>query len=304
MEAVDQAIVRTVLYGDIFGFAMTPEEIHHFLISDSPVTLAEVQRALAGSARLQTALAQQDGLVACAGRAELIALRAVRDQASQRLLHTAHRYGRWLARIPFVRMVGMTGALAMRNAASAHDDIDYILVTAPGRVWLARAFAIVCVRAGRLRGVALCPNFVVAESALAQPRHNIYIAHEIAQVLPLYGAAHYQRLREHNPWVSGMLPNAHAPYYPQPLYQPCAAWRALKRAAEWALGGPLGSMLERWECGRKRARFQRHVQSGPDGAACVDAQQVKGHFNDHGHPVMQQYHGRLAEHHLLPAAGD
>jgi hypothetical protein len=302
MEALDRAVLRTVLYGDVFGFPMTAEEIHHFLIASSPATLAEVRQALAASPMLQKALVQVEGTFARAGRADLAALRTQREHASQHLLKPAQGYGRWLARIPFVRMVGVTGALAMHNAASPHDDIDYILVTAPGRVWLARAFAILCVRVGRVRGVTLCPNFVVAETALAQPRQDLYVAHEIAQVLPLYGEAHYRRLREHNPWVPGLLPNASMPFHPQPQYQPCAAWRALKAAGEWALGGPLGSMLERWEARRKRARFAQHIQAG--GAARIDAEQVKGHFHDHGHPVLVKYHGRLAEHDLLPAAGD
>ncbi len=302
MDALDRAVLRTVLYGDVFGFPMTAEEIHHFLIADLPATLADVRRALETSPGLQKVLVQVEGYFACSGRAELAALRAHRERASQHLLSPAQHYGRWLARIPFVRMVGVTGALAMRNAATPHDDIDYMLVTAPGRVWLARAFAILCVRAGRARGVTLCPNFVVAETALAQPRQDLYIAHEIAQVLPLYGEAHYHRLREHNPWVPGLLPNASAPFHPQPQYQPCGAWRALKAAGEWVLGGPLGGMLERWEARRKRTRFAQHMQ--PGGAAQIDAEQVKGHFRDHGHPVMVSYHSRLAEHNLLPAAGD
>ena len=44
----------------------------------------------------------------------------------------------------------------------------------------------------------------------------------------------------------------------------------------------------------------------PHSAAQLDDQHVKGHFNDHGHPVMQQYHERLRAYDLeaLPLAGD
>jgi hypothetical protein len=56
---------------------------------------------------------------------------------------------------------------------------------------------------------------------------------------------------------------------------------------------------------------QRKLAPGlqtPHHAAKLDAEQVKGHFNDHGHPVLQQYRERLRRYHIedvtLPLAGD
>jgi hypothetical protein len=297
---LEQAILRTVLYADIFSFPLTPEEIHHFLIADRPCTLAEIQAALDHSVLLGRHLEQQGGFVACAGRGEILALRTERDQAASALMPAALRYGRMLAALPFVRMVGLTGALAMRNPAHSHDDIDYVLVTAPGRVWTARAFAILLVRLGRLRGVTLCPNYVLSETTLAHTPGNLYIAHEITQVLPLYGAAVYAALRAANTWVGGCMPNATAPFHVLNGRDPAGALHSVKRALETALSGVLGDRFEAWEFRRKRARFVGQMQQAPDHAAQIDAERVKGHFNDHGHPVLRMYVERLARFGLSP----
>lgn len=305
MSDLDDAILRTVLYGDVFHFPMSPREIHHFLISERPCTLSEVEHALRGSRRLAELLVQRDGLVAWAGRADLIELRASREAASAHLLPQARRYGRWLACLPFVRMVAITGALAMRNASDRHDDLDYVLVTAPGRVWLARAFAIVIVRFSRRRGAVVCPNYVLAETALTQDRRNLYIAHEVAQMVPLFGFGLYSRMRDLNAWAAEYLPNARAPFYPEAECRPGRLMRGIQRVAEWLLGGRLGEALEGWESTRKLRRFQAQMEATHE-AARLDSERVKGHFQDHGRRVLDQYALHLRQHGLdaLPAAAD
>jgi hypothetical protein len=202
-------------------------------------------------------------------------------------------------------MVALTGALAMRNASDEDDDLDYVLVTAPRRVWMARAFAILLVRLAKRRGVVVCPNYVLAESALTQEKHDLFMAHEVAQMVPLYGQPTYLAMRSSNRWVSDFLANADAAFYVEKEYQLRGGWRWLKRAAEFVLGGRMGDVVENWEYRRKLHRFAKEMQT-PNHAAQLDDQRVKGHFNDHGHPVMETYRERLRQYNLdaLPLAGD
>ena len=203
---VEEAILRTVIYADIFNFPLTHAELHHYLITETPVSQTQVEQALASSPFLQRELNIQSLYIVCAGREELIPLRVQRDNASLKLWSLALDYGRALGRLPFVRMVALTGALAMRNAAAHDDDLDYVLVTAPGRVWLARAFAIVLVRLAKRRGIVVCPNYLLAESALAQQKQDLFVAHEVTQMIPLYGRALYERMRAQNHWVATISP--------------------------------------------------------------------------------------------------
>ncbi len=290
---LDAAILRTVLYADVFDFALTVRELHHFLLHRAPAPLADVQRALETSAALSDALEHSGDLVALKGRVDLFALRRDREATALALWPQARRYAHALAHLPFVRMVALTGALAMRNPVSARDDLDYLIVTQPGRVWLARLATVALVRWVGLTGTVICPNFVLAEDALAQSRRDVYIAHEVAQAVPLYGAPLYVRLRDENRWTFAHLPNAGGSLHADDMRGLSRGGRGLKHALEWLLGGRVGDRIESWEKSRKVRRF-RAMPQPPDSAARVDDTQVKGHFNDHGGTVLMQYQQRLA----------
>ena len=232
-----------------------------------------------------------------AGRRTLIQQRIAREKASQTLWPMALHYGTWLARLPFVRLVAVTGALAMHNASDEYDDLDYMLITAEGRVWLARAFSILLVRLVRLRGVVICPNYVLSESALEQSKKDLFIAHEITQMVPIYGHSLYWIFREANDWVADHLPNASEIFHDEPEHIPGKFAQTIKQILEAILGGKLGDKLERWEYQRKLRRFASDMET-PHSAAQLDENRVKGHFKDYGHPVLRQYHERLREYEL------
>lgn len=292
MQPLDAAILRTVLYADVFDFPLTVEELHFYLVFDRQTSPAEVRHALSTSPALAVALRYDGQYVMLAARPTLAAQRAAREEASQHLWPLAERYGRWLARLPFVRMVAVTGALAVHNAASAQDDLDYFLLAEPGRVWLARAWAVLLVRLARLRGIKLCPNYVAASDALRQNRCDLFVAHEMVQMVPLYGLELYWMLRAANPWVKAHLPNADVPLHVPTVRPDAPVWRALKRLLEASLSNRLGDMLENWERRRKVRRFAPQMRQSHS-AAHLDATQVKGHFNDYGQRILRAYEERL-----------
>ncbi|MCC7206156.1 MAG: hypothetical protein IT323_02555 [Anaerolineae bacterium] len=300
---VSGAILRTLIYADIFDFPMRLEEIQHFLIGCT-TSLDAVRAALESSAWLAGRIERAGGYYHLRGRAALVALRHEREKAAQRLWPVAMRYGGWLAHLPFVRMAALTGSLAMRNPRGEHDDIDYLLITAPRRVWLARAFAIVVVRLARLRRIGLCPNYVLAETALEQSQHNLYMAHEMAQMVPIRGAAHFAAMNAANPWAAIYLPNARAPFYddadPAREESPRRVGRFAQRLGEWLFGGWRGDALDAWEQRRKIRRFRRFQAEagGHPGAAHLDGEHVKGHFQDHGQRILARYAEGLRAHGL------
>jgi hypothetical protein len=290
---VEAAILRTVLYADIFHFPLTLDELHFFLIHHEPITQQTLLQTLQASSRLQTLLCQQDGYLALSHRADIITLRQQRETIAQKLLPKAQHYGRLLGYIPYVRMVALTGALAMRNPAHEKDDIDYLMVVENGRVWMARAFAIVLVRWARLWGVELCPNYVLATNKLVQTRCDLYIAHEVAQMIPLYDEHLYEAMLNANTWASALLP--HLTHRHSQLSKPTQ--RLKKRLEQW-LNGAWGEAFEQWEYRRKSKKFAPVVNTRQSSAE-IDAQTVKGHFNDHGQRVLAQYHAKLQEYGLV-----
>jgi len=294
MSPLDHAILRTVLYADVFDFPLTVEEIHHYLIHTETVSVDEVRASLTNSPLLCETLTHAAPYYALHNRATLITLRQKRDTHVERLLTAARTCGTWLARLPFVRMVALTGSLAVRNPRGEVDDLDYFLLVEPGRVWLARAFAIVLVRLGRLRGLEICPNYVLASDQLTQKRQDLFIAREISQMIPLYGVTWYDAFRQANTWADGYQANALGPLYDEVEIRP-GRWQLLKHFGEWVLGGGLGARLEQLEYQRKQRRFQaKMAEHADENGAEIDTGRVKGHFADYGAHALAQYRQRLA----------
>jgi hypothetical protein len=288
--ATDLAILRTVLYADVFDYPLTLHEIQRYLIGEAlPVEAVQAALALLGER-----IANADGCYFISGRASLVDLRRERNDRAARLWQAARRYGRIVGHLPFVRMVAVTGALAVDNV-KPNDDIDFLIVTVPGRVWLARAFAIFVVRLARLIGVHLCPNYILAETALAQDRRDLFVAHELAQMIPLTGHALYWQMRALNAWVADFLPNAPDAPRLEPDFAPRGPGWFLQRVLEALLSGTLGERLEQWERSRKMAKFQPQLKRAGT-SAVLDEAQVKGHFNDYGERALEAYLRRCAEH--------
>ena len=282
---LERAIVATVAYSDIFDYPLTAAEIHRYLIG-STASRAEIDAALASRCLLSSRLAAGDGYVMLSGREKVAGTREARQRDADRLWPEALRYGRVIASLPFVRMVAVTGELAMDNVQPG-SDIDYFIVTQPGRLWLCRLLVIGVVRYASLRGVTVCPNYLISEDALAIHERNLYAAHELAQMVPIAGHAVYKRLREQNDWVGSELPNAAGP--PRELaVQPRAA--SLRRIAERLLGGRLGTRIERWEMERKIAKLSRSAGEVPEASYSPDW--CKGHVSGHEGRILAAFDDR------------
>lgn len=295
MQPLEAAILRTLLYADVFHFALTSHEIHRYLIHDEAVSYDDLAVLLKKSPFLASSLCHDDLYFCLADNPQHLTQRREQERLTQVLWSEAERYAHWLAQIPFVQMVALTGALAVRNPAHAGDDFDYMLVTQPKRVWLARAFAVVLVRLVRLFGREICPNYVLASDQLLQARQDIFIAHEIAQMHAFYGHALYEVMITENSWAKDYLPN----FVAFPNVDKPSRW--FKGVLENLLKGALGDKLEAWEYRRKLAKFSPKIQAEVS-AAELDEGHVKGHFEDHGYPILEKYQARLRQYGLAEMA--
>ena len=110
-------------------------------------------------------LGRRGDVVYLAGREEVLDIYDERTQRATTMWADAEKWGRRIGRIPFVRMVAVTGGLAVDSVAD-HDDIDYFIVVRPGRLWLTRLMIIVLGRLADREDIELCPNFIVSNTKL------------------------------------------------------------------------------------------------------------------------------------------
>ena len=292
IQGVDDAILHTLVYADLFDYPLTDEEIHRYL-TGYPASLSLVKEHLRRNGQSSQQWAAASRFWFLAGREHLVDLRRQRETFSQALWAKTRRFGRLIAALPFVRMVSVTGSLAMHNVTNPQDDVDLLIVTAEDRVWLGRALVILIVHLARPFGIELCPNYVMAESCLDLGEPSLYIAHELAQLYPLHGADTYHRLLKSNAWMVDYLPNASPRRAeadePRPMTHRGQQWM------ESLLGGRLGEGLERWERERKIPRLQNiAIERGGTGTS-YSAKLCKGHIDDHAAAVQERYVARLAE---------
>src|SRR5512143_2670987 len=229
-RVLERAILETLLYSDLFDYPLTLDELVLYL-GGVQSTADEVRACLERTHYLAGRIIEIDGYLALRGREALIARRLERIASSDQLWRRARRFVRVLRLLHFVRMIAITGALSMKNSA-AGDDIDVLIVTAPGHVWLTRAFAVALVYAGKLCGDTLCPNYLISERALVLERHTLFVAHEFMQMVPVFGLDIYDRMHAANGWIQTMLPNAVRPLRSEPDRQPGLIGRALKQCLE------------------------------------------------------------------------
>jgi hypothetical protein len=308
LGTLERGILQAVGYADVFNFPLTATEIWRNLVKIE-ISEKQVIDTLRGSKSLAGQLHHEEELYMLSGRQKLVKIRRRRAAASAILWERARYYGAVINQLPFVRMVAVTGALAVNNS-EASDDIDFLVVTEPGRLWLARAFTILVVKMAARRGDLICPNYFLSDQALALPERDIFTAHELAQMVPLSGFDVYRQMIAQNRWAQRLMPNMDTS---EPQKQ-AAAGRLMptwsSRFVERLLRTPPGGWLEGWEMARKQARFNRQpvADEGPGDPlgtpsplieVAFDAHRCKGHFSRHGQRTLQRFTSHLER--LSPA---
>ncbi|MFI5267328.1 MAG: hypothetical protein ACHQ7M_08135 [Chloroflexota bacterium] len=277
------------MYSDLFDFPLTATELSTYLFDvgagDAEVVLA---------ARQAPEVVELDGYFCLRGRQHLVAERQRRVAENEQLWFKARRYAAIVATMPFVRMTAVTGSLAPGNARPG-DDIDVLLVVTPGRLWLCRLLVLTLVRALRLIGDELCPNFLLSESRLQidGSAFPAYYARELSQMAPLFGADAYRALRLANGWTIQLLPNSNHVHRADLANWPAGIPGVLKRAAEAVLSLRIFDPLEAVERRRKVARLlSRHARER--GIVEFSDDRCRGHFGAYVERMMALFEIRCA----------
>ena len=290
---LERAILLAVAYADVFDQPVTAREIHRYLPGRRATSRA-VMDVLEGDRLVPRRLSRVGRYFTLPGRESLVEVRSRRERIASGYWQRAERVGRAISRLPFVRMVAVTGSLAADNT-DTNSDIDFLIVIRPGRLWITRLMVVAVSRLESRRGPRICPNYILSERVLALRERTLYTARELAQMVPLSGAALYRRMREANAWAAARLPNAQGAPPRARLRQPmkrARAARALKRLGEGLLGGRVGAWLERREQAIKIPMASRAPD--PNGETRFTSDEFKGHGSGHGGRTMAAFAERLS----------
>ncbi len=214
---VYRAILKTLAYGDIFDYPLTRRQLYQFLIADKSVSFSLFKKVLSRIKANDKRISTNNNMFCFFGREEIIEERKKRKRLSKGKLKIARRVAGWLKIIPWVKMIGVSGALAMENA-DKNDDIDLLIITAKNRLWLTRLLVVFLVelvaRRRRPKDVyvadKICLNMFLDEDHLALPKKewDLFTAHEVCQLKLLWEKDKcYQKFLKANLWVKKYLAN-------------------------------------------------------------------------------------------------
>ncbi len=288
VRTLRRAVLSTLVYADLFDYPLTDSEIRRYLIGEAAAT-SRVTALLDGDAGLRRHVDRTGEWAHLTGRSHLAKVRRDRAAMSADLWPIARHFGAWIARLPFVRLVGVTGALAMNNA-TVGDDIDLFILVQPGRLWLCRLFILAIVRLAGQHGTTLCPNFLLSTDHLRLSERNLFTAHEIAQLVPLTRTPWYDAFLDANDWVRDFLPNA---FGNASTGEARLDRRSAMRVVTRMLSTRLFDPFERWEMERKVRRL-RARQEREGGSVAFSVHECRGHFAAHDARILATYSDRLA----------
>jgi hypothetical protein len=142
--------------------------------------------------------------------------RRVKEKISMEKLGKAKRIISKLSLIPTIKLIGISGTLAMRNCVE-DDDIDVFIIAEKGLTWTTRflaAFFLIMLGVYRNKNSKeyrdkICLNLILGEKRMLFTEQDLFTAHEIVQLLPIFERDKtYNKFLTVNGWVKKFLPNA------------------------------------------------------------------------------------------------
>jgi hypothetical protein len=204
-----RSILKTLLYFDIFKHPLKAEEVFHYLDRNS-IEVNDVQAELAKLCDDELVF-RFDEFYTVQNNASLIHRRSLGNARAERSVSLALKRAQLIASFPFVRGVLASGSLS-KGYMDEHSDLDFFIITAPNRLWIARMLLVLFKKIFLLNSHKLfCVNYFIDEEHLELEEQNIFSATELATIMPLINKELYLRLlRENNHWLTQFLPNYEA----------------------------------------------------------------------------------------------
>lgn len=208
------SILKTLIYSDIFDYPLLKNEIYKFLIGEK-ISQNSLDKLLQSPG---CNIFRKDNFYYLLGREKIVRERIQKEKYSESKLKIAEKIIKKISFFPGILFIGISGALAMKNA-NKDDDIDLFIITRKNTLWITRIFLIFILklmgvyrkRGDRNVNNKICLNMFVSydQMKLNKKRQNLYSAHEIIQMLPVFQRNHvYKKYLQANKWVLKFLPNS------------------------------------------------------------------------------------------------
>ena len=205
LETLDKKVLRVLLYFNLFQYPLELKEIHANL--DHKATEAEVAASLKSLLALAI-IRKRDEFYYLGTSDHIIDRRRKGNQVAEKYLIRARKVTKFISSFPFIRGVYISGSLSKGYMDEKDGDIDYFVITEPGRLWLIKAILALTKKVFLLNSKKyFCFNYFIDSEHLAIPDQNLFTAKELMYLIPMYNEKLYWEMVAQNQWAQEYLPN-------------------------------------------------------------------------------------------------
>jgi predicted nucleotidyltransferase len=235
---IENSILRSLAYFDVFNYPITSTEIRSFL--QHPVNENDLDRALEQLLATHK-IFQLDEFYSLQNDHSLVARRRMGNNRAAGLIVKAQKIAQRLYKFPYVRAIAVSGSVS-KNFADENADIDYFIITKTDRLWIARTLLHLFKKNPFLknRNEYYCMNYFVDEANLIIEEKNIYTATELYTIIPMAGNGSMKKFFYANTWSHCFFPNRFLPVIKEEKIN--FPW--YKKLGEFIFDNKLGNWLD------------------------------------------------------------
>jgi len=221
---MEKAVLATLKYFKIFDYPTSFEEIYFYL--QKKTSKIRLQQVLVSLIKKKYLIYNESQAKYTVGEYSIkqksksksqISKMLIRQSISKNKIKKIQLYIKLLSFFPQIRLIGLSGSLAMLNAKKS-DDIDLFIITDFQRLWTGRFACLLIaqllgIRRSRLSNQAkdkVCLNLFFDNNNLviSKKKQTVYVAHEVLQMKPLVNKELiHERFLKANSWVYTVFPN-------------------------------------------------------------------------------------------------
>ncbi len=235
MENLEKSIIATICYYDTLDYPLTGFEIYKYLVTPSfsppyqegvrgggvNVSFNNILNALENNSELKKIIQEKNGFYFLQGKEKILPQRIKRQKLADQKWKKARKIIWLLQIIPYLRMIAVSGSLALENTRK-NSDIDLLIVTKAGRIWTCRTLITILITLlgkkhykGKTRD-RICLNHYITDKSLRIPFESLYNAQTYARLVNVYEfflplakgeikRGYFQQFQKENLWVKNYL---------------------------------------------------------------------------------------------------
>lgn len=205
LPEIHSAVVKALLYFDIFHYPLTLPEIVRFA-GIRLFDLTEVESALEELEK-ELLVFRFGEFWALSNDFANIERRHIGNKHAAEIWNKAVRRSRFINKFPFVRSVNISGSLS-KNYFDSEADFDFFIITHPNRLWICRTLLTAYKKIALFNSRKyFCINYFIDTDMLEIPDKNIYTATEIITLKNITGAKIFSDFMHANAWTTNFYPN-------------------------------------------------------------------------------------------------